>query len=675
MNKDKFFDRDSNHYYFDDMDKVAEYCKANWSEEVDHILRIAEEVCDQIFLFDLKWDMERTYEPVNFDGEINWRYQPDKDPEFIFQFNRHRFFICLGQAYALTGDEKYAKTYVNQICHWIKNEQLDQRNSTNTTWRTIEAGIRGEYWSKALRYFEHSPSLTEEAVDLIYHSMLEHADYLAKCNSPYHLISNWGVLENHGLFEIAVTLPQSRQTKEWARLALSRLEKEIRVQVMRDGVQWEQSPMYHNEVLHCYQDVILLATRNHLEVPSIIMDKVKAMTYADVSWIKPNHCQIMQGDSDDTDLRDFISTSAYLFKDPILKYAGFEKLDFESVWDLGIQAATEYEQLASKEPDFTSCALADSGNYYLRSNWSEAANLLHFHCGTLGAGHGHSDKLHVDLVAYGEDILVDAGRYNYVTGVERFAFKDPEAHNTITVDHQKFTVCKDSWECSKLSQPVKQAFYSTKDYEFVQGGHLGYMDMANAVFVNRKVIHIKPNIYILADELYTGGEHNYQQYFHFNEKGFLKLRSNGVRYEGDLAAADFYFLTTELTTKEYASKISRHYNHFEENPAIVNEFMGNGFTSAITVIITEHKDKLKNLDQVKVTKVPVKATLKNKIFTDSQAEAVKVEIQNNSYVIILCHQEINSPTDLVEAEGCMGFGNIIVFEPEKEKEIGTVLHW
>ncbi len=481
MNKKQFFDRDNTHYYFDDLGKIADYCKKYWPKEVAHILRIADEVCEQIFLFDLKWDMEQTYEPVKFEGEIDWRFMPSTDPEFIFQFNRHRFFICLGQAYAMTGDEKYAKTFVNQMTHWIEHEKLDSAGSTETTWRTIETGLRGEYWSKAFRYFQHSPSLTDKAVDQFYHNMVEHAKYLADCYSPYHLMSNWGVLENHGLFEIAVTLPQSEQTKEWIQMALTHLEKEIRIQIMNDGVQWEQSPMYHNEVLHCYQDVLILAARNNIEVPAILLEKVKAMTYADMAWIKPNHCQIMQGDSDDTDIRDIISVSGYLFKDPVIKQVGYDRLDFESVWDLGIKAAMEYEDMSSCEPDFTSIALNDSGNYYMRSDWSEKSNLLHFHCGTIGAGHGHSDKLHLDLIANGEDILVDAGRYNYVAGSERFAFKDPEAHNTITVDNQKFTICKDSWECSKLSQPVKQNFYATDDYEFVQGGHLGYMDLSSGV--------------------------------------------------------------------------------------------------------------------------------------------------------------------------------------------------
>ena len=40
-------------------------------------------------------------------------------------------------------------------------------------------------------------------------------------------------------------------------------------------------------------------------------------------------------------------------------------------------------------PDKTAIELKESGNYYLHSDWSEKQNFLHFHCGTLGSGHGH----------------------------------------------------------------------------------------------------------------------------------------------------------------------------------------------------------------------------------------------------------------------------------------------
>jgi hypothetical protein len=152
-------------------------------------------------------------------------------------------------------------------------------------------------------------------------------------------------------------------------------------------------------------------------------------------------------------------------------------------------------------------------------------------------------------------------------------------------------------------------------------------------------------------------------------------KEGGLRYSGKKAAADFYFLSPLTKSEITVSRISRHYNSFVYNKAVKNEFQGNGFASAVTVVITETADELKNLDRVKVDKIPVKSVLKNIIYPDQYAEAVKVEVKNKKYVIILCHQEVNSPTDLVEADGCMGFGNVIVFEPDKEKETGCVLNW
>lgn len=682
MNKEIFFQNGRKNHFFDHVDRISDYCKTYWPQDVEHILRVANEVCDQYFLFDLKWDMERTYEAVIFNNEIDWRYMPGNDPEFIYQLCRHRYFICLGQAYAMTKDEKYAKTFVKLLLNFIEKEPLHKEGSRATTWRSIEAGLRGASWTKAIRYFSDSEYLTDEVIDVFYESLLVHGQYLVDVYSPFRLISNWGILENQGLFQIAILLPDGELRDKWIGLALERLNKQISIQVMRDGVHWEQSPMYHNEVLHCFQDVIILATRNKITIPENILSKVKAMTLTNIGWKKPNHHQVMQGDSDDTDVRDLISMSGYLFKDEVFKYCGHYRLDFESVWDLGYGAAKEYEKLGNRPPAFTSIAFPDSGNYYMRSSWAVNANFMHFHSGTLGAGHGHSDKLHVDLFAQGEDILVDGGRYTYVAGEDRYYFKDPQIHNTITVDDKKFTICKDSWECTKLSQAVNTFFYSSEKYDFCQGGHLGYMDLDSSVFINRKVIYIKPNIYIINDELYTGGEHSYQQYFHFNENGKVTLinsdekeKNRVVRYRGKKAAVDFHFLRDDLNMELYESKISRHYNKYVANTSLKNEFVGKGFTSVITVVVTKDIAGAEFLNDVSISKIPVKSQLKNITYDDSLSEAIKIVTPSNEYVVIISHQEVNSPTDLVHAGGCMGYGNVIVFESDKEREIGTVLKW
>lgn len=713
MTKRELFAGWNERMFMDDPAAIAAYCREYWPQECEHIVRVADEVCRGYFLFDLKWDMERTWEPVEFEGgQVDWEYKPGDDPEFIYQFNRHRFFICLGQAYWITGNEKYAAHFVRLLMDWITKIKRTPETE-KTTWRILEVGIRGEYWVKAMQYFKDSPLVTDEVADAFYNCLVEHAEFIIQMHSPYRYMSNWGVMENHGLFEIGVAIPDAEKRRRYTSIALEHLEVEARMEILRDGVQWEQSPMYHNEVLHCYEDVLILASRNDIDVPETILNAVHRMACADLAWKKPDHHQFIMGDSDDTDIRDYISVAAFLFKDPVLKHGGFPRLDFESVWDLGIESQALYEQMEVREPDFTSIALQDSGNYYLRSGWEEKANLLHFHCGTLGAGHGHSDKLHIDLVAGGRDVLTDAGRYNYVAGPGRYEFKDPTAHNTVTVDGKFFTVCKDSWECSKLCQPVKQQFLATDDYEFVQGGHLGYMDMEQGVFVNRKILYIKPDIYVIVDEMYTGGAHGYDQYWHFNERGTLALGEAlpvrepvlpGLEAAGDpdptlhrggkdlafdldhigtepvqTAAftapgvrARMYFMTPGAEGEMYTSRISRHYNRAVDRRSIRVHKEGKGFTSLMTVICAG--DALLT-PEVKLTKLPVKSALKGIYYPSSMAEALKIEVRGKEYVAVICHQEVNSPTDLVEVDGCLGFGNVIVFDKSKDVLVGTVMNY
>lgn len=648
---------------------VAEYWKEKNPEKVQDVIAYADMFCRHEFLFNTENDLEQLDEPVCYGKKIDWEYRPGDDQEYVFQFNRHRFFITLGQAYQLTGDEKYAECYAELLRDWIETNPLCEEKK-NTGWRILEAGFRGEYWTKAFEYFKGSRAITKELVSLYENCLHVHAQYLMSMHSPYRMISNWGVIENHGLFCIAIALLEDAKAQVYLKAAIEHLEILSRMAVMPDGVEWEQSPMYHNEVLKCFLEVVMLADRYGIKLPETIVSCTRRMAMADIIWQKPNHYEFMMGDSDDFDISPFLCKAAYCFMDGTFKYGAGAEPDYETSWEIGMEGVEAYRSLESKAPDFTSKALKESGNFYLRSHWGEDANLLHFHCGTLGAGHGHSDKLHIDLVAEGEDVLMDGGRFTYVYGDKRREYKDPTMHNTITVDGTFFTVCKDSWECSKLSEPVNQQFVSGEKYEFVQGGHLGYMD--RGVFVNRKIVYIRPNIYVIADECYAKDAHSYEAYFHFNEEGQVSLDGKKAVYTGKKAQAEFYFLGEAVKAEKTATHISRKYNHESENETIRLQWEKTGFASNITVVVTGKKDKM---PQFTCEKIPVKSCLKQTEYPDSMAEAVKINIDGKNYVVIICHQEVNSPTDLVEADDCLGFGNVIVFDKEEETHVGHTLTW
>lgn len=748
------------------MNGFAEYLFEKFPEDAAHVIEIADQVCRNYFTFTSKWDLEQAPYPVEFDGQIDWEVNPCGDPEFVWQFNRHRFFLCLGQAYLMTGQEKYAKKLVELLCDWIQRVPLVQEHE-DKAWRSLEAGFRGEYWTKAAACIQGSTAFTPQVQKLYEDSLLQHARYLEEKHSAYKCISNWGVIENHGLFEIAVTLADQKQEEHYAKLALEHLQQAVRIQFMDDGVHWEQAFMYHCEVVRCYLDVFLIARKHGICLPAGMEDTIKKALYAMMAWQKPDSHMFMSGDSDDLDMQECFMLGAYYYQDEKLKGAAGGRLDYEAAWCFGLvlglepekragtgreeikrdmgadafidwktavsagrKALEDYESLGERQPDFCSAALTDSGHFYLRSDWGPGANLAHFTCGTLGAGHGHSDKLHVDLVMGGRDVLVDAGRYTYRMEQGRREFKDPQAHNTSIVDGKLFTVCKDSWECTKLSQPANTAYRFTDKYGYVQGGHLGYME--DGVFMNRRIVQIQPDIYIVIDEMYGAGSHTYETYFHFSEAGSVELSdidkfticceeetgsadvtdtgkcavcceeetgsvdvtdtgrntaysknvadsigtadisSRTAQYKDAAGSVDICFLAEgfahgQAEVSRESSWIARHYNQKMPNSCLKVTLHSDGFTSLYTVFSS---GSIRACE-----KISAGSALKSVMYEPKQAEALRIQTDRTEYILIVCHEEVSSPTDLVTAGGCAGFGNVIVFDRAQEEFGGTVLHW
>lgn len=658
------------------------YVEKWWQKEAEHRLRIADEVAEGIFLFDLPWDMEQTAEPVAFAGDIDWMHQPGDDPEFIYQLNRHRYWVCLGQAYAMTGDERYAETFARQLVHWVRNNPITEETKPKT-WRTIEAGLRGESWIKAMGYFASSPSVSDEVFAVFLEGMVLHGAYLAVCDVPFSTKSNWGVLENCGLYEIGVMLAcvedgerseaeavrlmadvcagtektYASLGKEYARLAKERLTRQISVQVMDDGVHWEQSPMYHNEVLKCYLEALRTAKLCGDVFPSSVTEKVKAMAYADRMWQKPDGSQPSGGDSDVTDLRDVLTVCGYWFSDPELKSGGFERMDYEGVWDYGMAAAAAYEALDSRQPSATHAWLKDSGNWYLRSSWEKDADYLHVCCGGLGGGHGHFDKCHLDLVVGGEDILVDPGRFTYVDGKDRRAFKGAMAHNSVAVDGAEYTHCLDSWGVEGLLPAVPGAMCRKEDYTLIECGHLGYLD--RGVYVQRRILAIGTGIYLVMDTCYGSGDgaHRLEQRFHLAPGVEVEMADGtaDITVHGKHCRVGFRCVSEGVSVTDETCFVSGHYNRKEPGRAVTFARTGSGTFGMITVIACGESG-------FTAENVPVTAPVTGRILEGREAEAVKVTCGGRTWLAVNAHVEAGADCEYIGSEGYYGLGRVMAAE-------------
>lgn len=463
---------------------AAQACAAQYPQTRAHTLEIADEICQHIFTFRDHWEMERVRTPVAFGAEvssIDWALISFGDPEWVYAMNRHTSFVNLAKAWLYTGDAIYADTFAALVDDWIRRVPLTAQSSTDT-WRSLEAGLR------VLRLFHGSSVLTPERQKRMEACLAVHGEYLERTFHDFHRLSNWGVLQDHGLYLLGLHLNR----EDWCTLAVERIAQNLHLSVLADGSHWEQSPLYHCEVLQCVLDVLWAAKQNGRTLPAEIDEKAHAMCRALRIWLKPNGHLLLQSDSDDVDAWDLLVSGALLFQDAALcpeHQAAYSAL------------------LSSAQPLHNSRMLPDSGNCMLRGG---EGSYVHMHCGCLGSGHGHADLLHVDAGIAGEDVLIDSGRYTYVNTPLRQELKSPVAHNTTRVDDLDFSTCLDSWGYSALAIPVKGEHCFTDSADYVSGAHLGYLKQG--LLPMRKLVFLKElNVLLIFDQLFGEGKHGVVQ--------------------------------------------------------------------------------------------------------------------------------------------------------------------
>ncbi len=629
---------------------VAEYCKKYQAGTAKKIIDNADLVCNNCFIFDMPWDLERTGEKVSFDGDIDWYLRLNGDDEFLYQFNRHAFLLHLAQAFLMTYDERYLKQYCKLIKNWISSVPCD--NGKRSPWRSLEVAIRAKNWVLSLDLL--SEFLDEQLKSSIDDCLKLHRDVLIREHRAFHKGSNWGIIQDSSLF----ILSQYFNDDNTAGVALTRLEEEIQLQLMNDSVHWEQSCGYHNAVLSELLDVICVAQKNNCIISLKLSKRIENMAFVNLKWIKPNGHHPLFGDSDDNDIRDILTRSALVFNRGDFKCFALENLDYDSAWMLGKDGIEKYNCISKIKPDFTNAYLADSGNYILRQDWSEKSNWLCMHNGYTGGGHAHADKLHFDLMIGGNDFLVDGGRYTYKYTSKRRYLKSAGGHNTTTVGRKGFVVPTDSWSTHTPAKSVQYPIIENDSCVLIEGAHLAYLK-SKSVFTSRRILWIKPDIYIVIDEFEGGILEKYNQYFHFAPDGNIKIEKSNVIFNNDEITASMHFVGGKTKVKSTESFYSPNYNAVCSNNAICAKKISPGDCCMITVIHGCEKQKYKNYQ---VEYVPVYRLEDNKKYNSKTAEAIVIKTDNSEYTVCIAHKELKK---VFTANNKLATGIISVYKDDE----------
>jgi len=178
-------------------------------------------------------------------------------------------------------------------------------------------------------------------------------------------------------------------------------------------------------------------------------------------------------------------------------------------------------------PDTTSTSIPDAGWYVMRSDWTKDARYLLFDAGPYGGPHGHEDKLSIEVFAFGQPFIVDSGSYTYEkTDPFRTYFVGSQGHNSLLVDG-KSQIRR--WRNKNMRPKVVAGKYGTwisrSGFDYVSSNYSdGYSTYSlkkpakpiiiDDVVHTRRILFVKPDYWIIVDEVQAARSHDYQLLFH-----------------------------------------------------------------------------------------------------------------------------------------------------------------
>lgn len=602
------------YFWIKDPKTAAQKCRSFASWE-NNLLTLADKACSNTFVFTDHYEMERCTKDVIFSKKIDWDHIPFGDPEWCYAFNRHTFLLNLAKAYALTKEERYRLEWIRLFNDFYENSHLNEKTKS-LSWRSLECGIRIENHLRSIEIFDRTHPLGKDILDKERDLISKHIAFLLSIHTDHHRMSNWGILQDHGLFLAGCYL----KMEEVQNTALCRLEDEFRLQTMADGSHWEQSPMYQAEVLHCGLDTLLIAGRLSKKVPESLKENIHNMAKGLAKMTRPDGKCYLFGDSDEIDVTDLFLLGAILFGDEELCWHAKGKKNCEFFWDF-----EENQTIPEmRSPTEKSYFMPDSGNIFLSLDDNTQ---LRFHAGFYGSGHGHIDQLHFDLYKNGTVLLTDTGRHTYVDNSLRRALKSSYGHNTVIVDDKDFSNIEDSWGISDFAEPMVGKVITGGDYKYIEAIHYGYIRLS--CVVERKIISLENKAIIIADEIRASGNHTAKALFHLDEEA--TLLSDGRKACISHACGNLYiFFLDEGETIMERYPLSKHYNEMENGDLLIRKIHTDGNAIILAVIL---------LEEGNVEKLPVQKALTGLFLKDKDASGIRIETVKDVYDIAIIHTE------------------------------------
>jgi uncharacterized heparinase superfamily protein len=483
------------------------------------------------------------------------------DVKVPWELSRMQWLIPLGQAYALTKDERYAVKLRELIDDWI----TENPHAWSVNWAcTMDVALRAICWIWFFQTVGCSKAWSDDGFRsrFLKHLFL-HGDFVSRHLEKGDVNGNHYTADAAGLAMIGQFMADLPRGRSWRDKGWQILLREIETQVFPDGVDFEASVPYHRLVQELLLWPALYRRREGLPVPVPYRDRLAAMARFTEAYSRPDGSAPLWGDADDARVLPFggqdINDHRYLVglagvalddADLVARSGGPSA---EAAWALGLEAASSLVVSGDVVP--RSVAFRDGGFFILR----DARNHVFIDCGPLGlagrGGHGHNDLLAFEAAIDGTTLISDCGAYLYTADFhERNAFRSTRYHNTPQVDGEeiyRFVAERDLWSLRNDADARVEAFDAGETCSRFSGTHDGYARLADPVIVHRSFSLFHGEARLLIEHRFECAlSHHVSVPFHFAigvratlaDTGRVTLEADGrtftLQWEGESWRAD-----------------------------------------------------------------------------------------------------------------------------------------
>jgi uncharacterized heparinase superfamily protein len=470
--------------------------------------------------------------PLGPSAFLDYRdYDVAGDVKMVWEPNRHHHLVLLARAWRATAERRHAEAVRAQLESWL--EQCPYGRGLN--WRSpLELAIRVINWVWALDLVRESGVADDIFAARVARSAWLHLWTVARRYSRGSSANNHRIGEAAGVFVGSSYFPAFAESRAWREESRAILCEEILAQTDADGGSREHALGYHLFALELFLIAAVVAQRTSAPLPGAFLARLEKMLEFLAGFVEGGRTLPLFGDCDEGQVldlggedkaRSLLATGAVLFGRADFKTRAGAWCE-ATRWLLGEGSGPAFARLA--EPEATplaSRAFAESGYYLLQSGARGRPDALSvtFDCAELGfrtiAAHGHADALSFTLRAFGQDVLVDPGTYDYFRHPAwRDYFRSTRAHNTVVVDGEDQSVMRGPflWGARARSRCVQWS--PVPGGGVVAGEHDGYGRLADPVSHRRALaLDGTRRRLIIHDRLEASGRHRAAVHFHFAE--------------------------------------------------------------------------------------------------------------------------------------------------------------